>query len=133
MILPVATLLAFIASDMCHERDQRERATALLRTLDTKFCAAIGLSADWGIICQWFLRLFDVASHDIAKSRAEVDCMVETLDAVFLQGGVFKKMFAAVSDATRRVSAADEEPLPPVHVAVCETGVGTPEVGFITA
>ena len=62
MILPVATLLAYIASDKRHERDQRERATTLLRKLDTKFCLAIGVSADWGIICNWFLRLFDVLS-----------------------------------------------------------------------
>ena len=62
MILPVATLLAYIASDRRHERDQRERATTLLRKLDTKFCLAIGVSADWGIICNWFLRLFDVLS-----------------------------------------------------------------------
>ena len=60
MLLPVATLLAYIASDKRHELDQRERATSLLQKLDTKFCLAIGVSADWGIICNWFLRLFDV-------------------------------------------------------------------------
>ena len=37
MLLPVATLLAYIASDKRHERDQRERATSLLRKLDLKF------------------------------------------------------------------------------------------------
>ena len=90
MLLPVATLLAHVASDRRHERDQRERATALLWQLDTKFCAATGVSADWGIVCNWFLRLFDVAFHDIAKSRSEIDSMIETLDAVFLQGRVFQ-------------------------------------------
>ena len=57
MILPVATLLAYIASDRRHERCQRERATTLLRKLESRFCAAIGVSADWGIICNWFLDL----------------------------------------------------------------------------
>ena len=80
MLLPVATLLAHIASDRRHDRDQRERALDLLRLSDTKFCKAIGVSADWGILYNWLLRLFDVANHDIAKSRCEVDCMIETLD-----------------------------------------------------
>ena len=90
MFLPVATLLSYIASDRRHENDQRVRATSLLKLLDSKFCAATGVSADWGIICAWFLRLFDNANHDIAKSRSEIDCMIETLDAVFLEGRVFK-------------------------------------------
>ena len=72
------------------KQDQRGRAKALLRQLDTKLCAAFGVSADWGIVCNWFLRLFDVAFHDIAKSRSEIDSMIETLDAVFLQGRVFQ-------------------------------------------
>ena len=89
MLLPMATLLAYIASDRRHERGQRDRASALLRKFGSKFCTAVGVSADWGIICTWFLRLFDVASHDIAKSRSEIDCMIETLDAVFMEGRVF--------------------------------------------
>ena len=84
MLLPVATLLAYIASDRRHDRHQRERAQALLQQLDSKFCIATGVSADWGIICTWFLRLFDVANHDIAKSRSEIDCMIETLNALLL-------------------------------------------------
>ena len=90
MFLPVATLLSYIASDKRHDSEQRDRATSLLKLLDSKFCIATGVSADWGIICAWFLRLFDNANHDIAKSRSEIDCMIETLDAVFLEGRVFK-------------------------------------------
>jgi len=97
MLLPVATLLAYIASDRRHEKDMRERATALLRLLDTKFCAATGASADWGIICNSFLRKFDVANHDIAKSRSEIDSMIETLDAVFVNGSVFQRVFDPAS------------------------------------
>ena len=117
MLLPVATLLAHVASDRRHEKDQRERATALLRTLDTKFCTAIGVSADWGIVCNWFLRLFDVAFHDIAKSRSEIDSMIETLDAVFLQGRVFQQLLLTDHDAPSGVSVAAEEPLPRLHDA----------------
>ena len=117
MLLPVATLLAHVASDRRHERDQRERATALLRQLDTKFCAATGVSADWGIVCNWFLRLFDVAFHDIAKSRSEIDSMIETLDAVFLQGRVFRELLLSDSDAPSVVSVAAQEPLPRLYAA----------------
>ena len=132
MILPVAVLLAYIASDMRNEKDQRLRAEALLRRLDTKFCAAIGVSADWGIICTWFLRLFDAASHDIAMSRSDIDCMIETLDACFLEGRVFQRLFNdAGSAATRAVAGlvAEQESLPPLPKAITE-GVA---VGFITA
>ena len=132
MLLPVATLLAYIASDRRHEREQRERATALLKKLDTKFCAAIGASADWGIICNCFLRLFDVANHDIAKSRAQIDCMIETLEAVFVNGSVFQRLFEPASGGMNSVAsgAAVEEPLPGVHPAVSAGGV---EIGFISA
>ena len=95
MLLPLATLLAHIASDARHKQEQRDRARDLLRKLNSKFCTAIAVSADWGIICQWFLRLFDVADHDIAKSRMEIDCMIETLDAVFMQGKVFDAVLQA--------------------------------------
>jgi hypothetical protein len=132
MILPVAVLLAHVASDKRNEKDQRERAEKLLRKLDTKFCAAIGVSADWGIICTWFLRLFDASSHDIALSRSDIDCMIETLDACFLEGRVFHQLFDnnAGSAASRRAltGVAEEESLPPLPTAVTQ-GVA---VGFIT-
>ena len=101
MFLPIATLLAYMASDRRHEREQRDRATVLLQQLDSKLCVATGVSADWGIICCWFLRLFDVANHDIAKSRSEIDCMIETLDAVFLEGRVFREILGAAPGAPR--------------------------------
>ena len=130
MILPVATLLAYIASDRRNERDQRQRATSLLKQLDTKFCTAIGVSADWGIICNFFLRLFDEASHDIAKSRSQIDCMIETLDAVFVEGCVFKRLIDRNVSVSRRAPAAVEEPLPRIHTSVSDVGT---EVGFITS
>ena len=103
---------------------------ALLRRLDSKFCTAVGASADWGIICNWFLRLFDVANHDIALSRSQIDCMVETLDAVFFGGRVFWKIIQAASGAPLAASGAPsptarDEPLPRVVA-------GGQEAGFIT-
>ena len=128
MLLPVATLLAYIASDRRHETKQRDRAGALLRKLDSKFCIATGVSADWGIICNWFLRLFDEANHDIAKSRSEIDCMIETLDAVFLEGRVFQNILGAPpTQPLARVPPAAEEPLPHFR-----GGVPGVDVGFIT-
>ena len=94
MFLPAATLLAYMASDLRCDKETRDRALELLKKMDTKFCTATGVSADWGIICAWFLRRFDVAYHDIAMSRCEIDGMIETLDAVFLQGRVFQRVLA---------------------------------------
>ena len=56
MLLPLATLLAYISADRRHEKAARERALALFVKMDSKFCMAVGVSADWGIICNWFLR-----------------------------------------------------------------------------
>ena len=124
MFLPCATLLAYIASDRRHDREQRDRATALLKKLDSKFCVATGISADWGLICCWFLRLFDAANHDIAKSRLEIDAMIETLDAVFLEGRVFRNIIASPDSVGVHVGASESFP-----------GIRTDQgadVGFIT-
>jgi len=128
MSLPLATLLAHVASDGRHGSGQRERALAQLKKFDTKFCIATGVSADWGLICNWFLRLFDEAYHDIAKSRSQIDCMIETLDAVFLSGRVFQDLVAAPqAGAVAQGTGAMAEPLPPLPAAG-----GSGEVGFIT-
>ena len=58
MLLPIATLLAYIGSDNRHKNVDRARAKKLLKKLDSKFALAIAVSADWGIVCQAFLRLF---------------------------------------------------------------------------
>ena len=69
MLLPLATLLSYIGSDMRHDAEQRSKALRLLKMFDTEFCIGLGLSADWGLGCQAFLRLFDCAEHDIANLR----------------------------------------------------------------
>ena len=79
MLLPLGTLLAFIGSDERHKPDMRARALKLLKKLDSNIALVIGLSADWGIVTQAFLRLFDKTSHDIAKTHAEIDAFKTTL------------------------------------------------------
>ena len=97
--------------------------------MDTKFCVATGVSADWGTICKWFLRRFDVACHDIAASRCEIDCMVETLDAAFLEGRVFQQVLRPGTPAAPAACTAAEEPLPRHLLAA----PGAPlQAGFIT-
>ena len=48
MLLPLATLLAFVGSDERHNAAMRGRAKMILKKLDSKFCLTIAVSADWG-------------------------------------------------------------------------------------
>ena len=103
MLVPVATLLAYIGSDRRHETAKRDRARVLLRRFNAKFCTAVGLSADWSLICQAFLRLFDQANHDIAKSKHEVEMMSLTLDALFVKSRVWLSSLTMCNSSCRRV------------------------------
>ncbi len=89
MLLPVCVLLAFLASDERTDGQRRARAAALLRLFTPKFSTALGVSADYGILCQSFLRKFDCGDHDIARSVAELRDFEETLTAVFRKGLLF--------------------------------------------
>ena len=81
-----------------------------------------------GSFARGFLRLFDEAHHDIAKLRAEIDCMLETLDAVFVKGRVFQDLVCAAPGAVAQTQGPMVEPLPQLP-----TAGGRDEVGFITA
>ena len=130
MILPLATLLAYIASDTRNEREQRERAKELLPKLDSKFCLALGVSADWGVICQWFLlRLFDVREHDSAQSRSQIDAFIETLDAVFTDGRVFKFVR---SPALLNLGGGQQQEEDRRHLHLPPVGPDNVKLGFIT-
>ena len=89
VLLPIATLVAFTSSDQRRNSDERARAKALLRKLQSKFCLALGLSADWGIVCEAFLRLFDKKGHDIARSASEISNFKFVLKTLFIDGYVF--------------------------------------------
>ena len=89
MLLPIATMLACIGSDQRHKLCDRTRAKMLLKKLDSKFALAIGVSADWGLVTQAFIRLFDKTSHDIAKTESELHAFKKTMQILFNEGGVF--------------------------------------------
>ena len=89
MLLPIATLLAMASADQRRKREERERAEQLLRRFESKLCLAIGLSADWGIICEAFLRLFDKRGHDIAKSASEISNFKHVIKTLLIDGYIF--------------------------------------------
>ena len=89
MLMPVCLLLAYKSSDERCKKEDRERAENLLAKMQPEFLLKMGVSADWGIITVAFLRAFDCMKHDIANSEAEMDQFLNTMDACFVQGGVF--------------------------------------------
>ena len=89
MLLPLATMLAFIGSDERHKPCDRARAKETLKKLDSKFALAIGVCADWGLVTQAFLRLFDKNDHDIAKTDGEIRAFKSALSILFDRGGIF--------------------------------------------
>jgi len=90
MVLPVATVCAFQASDSRVKLEPRKRAKAGLEFLTSKNVSGLGLSADWAIVWEVFLRLFDGADHDIAGSSEEIQALIETIERLFVQGAVFQ-------------------------------------------
>ena len=58
----------------------------------TKFCLALGLSADWGQVCALVLHVFDSSKHDIAYTRAEIDWFIKILELLFIEGHVWTKV-----------------------------------------
>jgi hypothetical protein len=91
MWMPIGLLLACMASDERNGKVQRERAAATLKKMTPKFVHAAGIAADWGLISMAFLRLFDCHDHDIANSCAEVEQFGATVNACFVEGGVFMR------------------------------------------
>ena len=105
MFLPIATLLAFIGSDNRHKKEDRVRAKALLKKLDSEFALAIGVSADWGIACQAFLRLFDKSNHDVAKTHGEIRASERVLKTLFMKGGIFHSSGVPVDVPSQKLPA----------------------------
>lgn len=89
MLLPIGVLLSFISSDERHPPWQRDGAAKLLSKMQPLFLHALGVAADWGMICLHFLRLFDSGDHDISNSTEEEENFRETIRAVFVDGGLF--------------------------------------------
>ena len=95
MLMPVACLLAFIAADERHGREQRDRARFLLSEFKPKFMIGAGVSADWGLLCIEFLRLFDCLDHDISNSKDQMEAFCRKVTRCFLDGGVFCRTSAS--------------------------------------
>ena len=115
MLLPLATMLAYVGSDERLSVSQRVRAKDLLKKLDSKFSLAIAVSADWGLVTQAFIRLFDKDEHDIAQSKMHIDCFTWVLDTLFEKGAVFSSRGIG-----RKV---DHSNLPAVGGYMMKTGV----------
>jgi len=90
MSLPIATVLAFTASDSRVQPWMRKRAKESLDFLTSKNVRGLALSADWGIVWESFLRLFDAGDHDIAGSSEEIDGLTECIQKLFVEGAVFQ-------------------------------------------
>ena len=95
MLLPIAVLLSLISSDERNKKEQRIGAAKLLAKFKPKFTHALGVSADWGLISEWFLRLFDSKDHDISNSVDEEEEFAKIFESVFVNGGVFHKTGAS--------------------------------------
>ena len=106
LLLPIVALMAFIASDVRNQAAQRDRAVHVLRTLTSEFCTALGMSADYGLICHAFIKLFDAQNHDVARSEAELDWFAKTLKAIFTHG----RLLGVVPLAVASAASAAENP-----------------------
>ena len=87
MLLPLATLLAYIASDERSKVCDRTRSKNLLKKLTSKFALAVGASADWGLVTLAFIGLFDKIEHDIAKTKSEIALFKKVMQILFGEGG----------------------------------------------
>ena len=74
LLLPLATMLALIASDERTAVGDRKRAKDQLKKMTSKFALAAGASADWGLVTLAFIGLFDKNEHDIGRLRAKLIC-----------------------------------------------------------
>ena len=90
MLMPVATVLAFTASDTRVNPKLRQRAKESLEFLTSKHCFGLGVSADWGIVWEAYLRLFDAGDHDIACSSEEIAGLTKSIEKLFVDRAVFQ-------------------------------------------
>ena len=79
MQMPIAYLLSFISSDERCSLQQRTRASALLAKCQAMLWIGAGASADWGLICIAFRRLFDRLGPDISNSSDELKYFVDII------------------------------------------------------
>ena len=96
MLMPVATVLCIVASDGRIDKATRDRAQAALQRFSPRFCTALGLQADMGLLTSRFLRIWDQGNHDISRSTEELREFRELMQAAFMEGCFFAtKLWAA--------------------------------------
>jgi len=91
MALPIGTTLAFTASDTRQKPVIRQRARQGLEFLTSKNVSGLAVSADWGIVWESFLRVFDAGDHDIAGSSEEIEGLIAVISKLFVDGAVFQE------------------------------------------
>ena len=89
LLLPLATMLALIASDDRLNVCERNRAKDQLKKMTSKFALAVGASADWGLVTLAFIGLFDKNAHDIAKTKSEIELFKKVMRILFGEGRIF--------------------------------------------
>ena len=63
------------------------------------------MAADWGLVTQAFIRLFDKNEHDIAKTHREIRLFKNVLQTLFGEGAVFSSRSQSVQGPLEKVPA----------------------------
>ena len=89
LLRAIAMVLAVKAGDERLDSAVQRRANAALQAMGkSEDCFIAGLAGDYGEACLEFLRYFDVHDHDPARTAAQVDAFVFTLEQLFIHGYV---------------------------------------------
>lgn len=86
MLRAIAMLLACVAADPRNDVRMRQRADDLLQSLKPEDLVACALAADYGLETVAFLRTFDAADHDPARTSAEVRAFIRRMQSLFCDG-----------------------------------------------
>jgi hypothetical protein len=89
LIVPIALLLAYVASDARQKGDVRSRARRRLFELPSHVITA-GLSAAYSEASVQFIRHFDVAEHDPAETYSERVAFVKKMNVLFMDGRIWE-------------------------------------------
>ena len=88
MLVPIAMMLAFVASDTRLEKQTRDRACRRLVAMPDHVLTA-GLSAAYSHETLVFVRLFDVLDHDPALTWEQKQDFAARMRFLFKEGGIF--------------------------------------------
>ena len=75
-----------VSVDSRHEPAKRQRAAEQLRMFTSYVCTAVGACADFGVMCNSFLRKYDCADRDIDGPFWKLDSFSEKMRQVFQRG-----------------------------------------------